>query len=798
MCGDYISTEDNVTVTLYQPIIHTEEPPTLLSIHPQEFVWRYKCYICFHIVCLSASVPTAGRLLQQNELRYIDLNSYFPQRLTRAHLHRLCKHIFSSDMHIKASMRRGIWLHLVKAYPDSLVTQEQRELYIAKLRRVYDALKGQWQVDEARQQYHQLCGSVKRDATRTDPQESFFWNRTGACSNEENVQKLVNILAIYILEHNGVKYTQGMTDLLSPILYVMQREADAYICFAAMLERIKENFGVWCEGTLNKIERLRHLCMVLDPQLYSHLAHSMEEDAFALFFGMVLIECRREFSFTDSFHLLEVVWAATLYLEMESGEESERRLGGRGGECDGETGREQTDGNQCTPAEWASYMTYESQEVIQQVLGETPSPYSAQPLTRTTSEYSAAYSSRHPSTISGGRYSTTQYTEATYSGGDQSPFEEIEGEEDPYNENEEMHIQGTGMGVASPQETTGSAVTQTETSERNECLDRDQTDNGENAVSQEKVTVQKRPKELSDLSSAGSESNSSSRLSHKLPDRPDSGRSLSDSPGSSESGGQIIPRRLRGGASDHSFHTAQGISSSSQNTSTYSEGPTAAMAYTVSTPTQLAGASILTPTSSSHLPSQSESRTPASLEADVPASPYDQDSPRFRSLSPLDARLSPVVFFDRFERLASTIRSHQDGAIPRGLHVHSRDNSDISQTISLLLSAEQTAPHVTRENSLQVPVSSSFPLFVCLAILVQNRTQIMRERLDFVGLSVLLNAQAGTQDLPTTLRVAQRLLKVYQDYQLMYFGPGVRGRSLWLDAVAAEGNDSCSGAREPS
>ena len=145
-----------------------------------------------------------------------------------------------------------------------------------------------------------------------------------------------------------------MTDLLSPILYVMEREDDAYICFAAMFERIKVNFTEWCEGTLNKLERLKHLCEVLDPELFSCLSQQ-NEDPFVLFFGMVLIECRREFSFQDSLHLLEVLWAAALHRDAPSLDD-------------------------VSQAKWASFMTSVSTDIVLQTFGEVEAPYSTHPL----------------------------------------------------------------------------------------------------------------------------------------------------------------------------------------------------------------------------------------------------------------------------------------------------------------------------------------------------------------------------------------------------------------------------------
>ena len=94
---------------------------------------------------------------------------------------------------------------------------------------------------------------------------------------------------------------------------------------------------------------------------------------------------------------------------------------------------------------------------------------------------------------------------------------------------------------------------------------------------------------------------------------------------------------------------------------------------------------------------------------------------------------------------------------------------------------EQSVPSVTRQFLLTVPFSDSFPLFICLAIIVQHRTRILRDKLDFVGLSVLINTQAGAQNLDQTLRIARQLYKKYREYQRLCFGPRFTVYEVWLD-----------------
>jgi hypothetical protein len=50
-----------------------------------------------------------------------------------------------------------------------------------------------------------------------------------------------------------------------------------------------------------------------------------------------------------------------------------------------------------------------------------------------------------------------------------------------------------------------------------------------------------------------------------------------------------------------------------------------------------------------------------------------------------------------------------------------------------------------------------------------------------VGLSVLLNTQAGCQNLDLTLRIARQLYAKYREYQRMCFGPRFAVYEVWLD-----------------
>ena len=78
---------------------------------------------------------------------------------------------------------------------------------------------------------------MRKDVLRTDRQHKFYSGDTN-----DNITALYNILTTYALHYPSVGYCQGMSDLLSPILMIMQDEAHAYVGFCALMKRLKKNF----------------------------------------------------------------------------------------------------------------------------------------------------------------------------------------------------------------------------------------------------------------------------------------------------------------------------------------------------------------------------------------------------------------------------------------------------------------------------------------------------------------------------------------------------------------------------
>ena len=836
----------------------------------------------------------------------------------------------------------------------------------------------------------QLLDAVRRDAVRTDPGHPFYEfsdahnnSTVNLCESpdDDNIQKLVNIITIYTLEHRTCTYTQGMTDMLSPILYVMKHEADAYVCFAAMVERIRHHFETWCVGTLLKLERLRHLCEVLDPELFHHLMENIEEDAFALFFGMVLIECRREFSFEDSFHLLEAIWAAVACMK-----DSLPRT------------------TTLTHTEWAHYMTQLSPDVLQQVMGETGSPYSAVPLpisesmdTQTRSRQASMLSQgsmlqhdQFRSSVAGANLSISHMVSQTEviieegerSNGETGSLAEVSVSEVPVEKRPrsftDPSIKSSNPSLEQAEHAVKGKVGLSDSHSESEIID--SYTSGPPPSKQKSSSSSRAVTEMSDMSSLSSTNNlanSYKSVDSKNATRNGMGSATSD--GSHSPAGKVVMNGHHssssleeiddGGASPPNFEInsegvmlglnlqkdeKKGSASSDASTLKSMDSPVKqppASAVENDILPQCSGPSDLSSncrsalnalpnvnqsegvspspshpcssavyqtanddSSATELPSRSVSLTPSPPPQDQPTTlaasmngdicdprleeegeatpvhrvhirptlangaiiqgkgmgehhgggesllPTGNDpsvsaalvaedvhkisdrersseqqhtkptrirgssrhraKPQPQRSSPLDvydtetcsasSRVTPVTFFDAMEQLASSAPGSgpnfmQSGQLQHSL-VHSGEQDEeneleLSQANSMifsqLMSMDRSAPLVSREKSLDIPVSDCFPLFVCLSILVQHRDEIMQRNIDFVGLSVLLNAQAGTQDIDVTLDVARDLYKTYREYQMTFLNDNPEDLDTWLDDDRAISTDDSEGQWDP-
>ncbi|XP_028678263.1 TBC1 domain family member 15 [Erpetoichthys calabaricus] len=149
---------------------------------------------------------------------------------------------------------------------------------------------------------------IDKDVPRTERDLPYFVGEGSA-----NLLVLRDILITFAAFHPDVSYAQGMNDLCSRFLEVLDSEVDAYWCFASYMEKFSSDFKA--DGMCRKIELEAQLLKELDPLLYAHLVRD-ELDSLAFCHRWLLLGFQREFSHSDALCLFEVL--STNHLELNS------------------------------------------------------------------------------------------------------------------------------------------------------------------------------------------------------------------------------------------------------------------------------------------------------------------------------------------------------------------------------------------------------------------------------------------------------------------------------------------------
>uniref|UniRef100_A0A671L834 TBC1 domain family member 15 n=1 Tax=Sinocyclocheilus anshuiensis TaxID=1608454 RepID=A0A671L834_9TELE len=207
---------------------------------------------------------------------------------------------------IVPSLRREVWKFLLGFYPWNSTTKEREDILRVKTDE-YFRMKVQWKsVSEEQEMRNSLFRGyrslIERDVNRTDRHNSFF-------SGNENpgLALLHDVLMTYCMYNFDLGYVQGMSDLLSPLLFVTQNEVESFWCLTGFMDLVHQNFEESQEAMKQQLLQLSVLLRALDPELCDYL-DSQDSGSLCFCFRWLLIWFKREFSFEDILSLWEVLW----------------------------------------------------------------------------------------------------------------------------------------------------------------------------------------------------------------------------------------------------------------------------------------------------------------------------------------------------------------------------------------------------------------------------------------------------------------------------------------------------------
>ncbi|KAJ8005304.1 hypothetical protein DPEC_G00145240 [Dallia pectoralis] len=140
---------------------------------------------------------------------------------------------------------------------------------------------------------------IDKDVPRTDRDLPYY-----SGEGLGNLLVLRDILITYAAFHPEVSYAQGMNDLCSRFLEVLDSEVDTYWSFSCYMEKFSKDFCA--DGLHRKIELEAALLKELDPQLHRHLITDNME-SFTFCHRWLLLGFQREFEHYDALRLFEIL-----------------------------------------------------------------------------------------------------------------------------------------------------------------------------------------------------------------------------------------------------------------------------------------------------------------------------------------------------------------------------------------------------------------------------------------------------------------------------------------------------------
>jgi len=140
-----------------------------------------------------------------------------------------------------------------------------------------------------------------------------------------HASRLVAILEAYAIYDQEIGYCQGMSDLLAPLLAVLEEDDEAFWCFAGFMRKARHNFRLDEVGIRRQLNMVARIIKYKDFHLYRHLEMLQAEDCFFVY-RMVVVMFRRELTFEQTLCLWEVMWADQAANRAEIAKSSWRKL----------------------------------------------------------------------------------------------------------------------------------------------------------------------------------------------------------------------------------------------------------------------------------------------------------------------------------------------------------------------------------------------------------------------------------------------------------------------------------------
>lgn len=203
-------------------------------------------------------------------------------------------------------IRKDVWPFLLRRFPYNS-TFKEREAMREMASEEYKELNRRRESmsnEEKEVFWRSVECTVSKDVPRTDRSNPFF-------SESRNLESLKRILLNYALYNPGIGYTQGMSDLVAPLLiqFGVEEEPEVMAGFKGLMENTLFVSSPRDIDMDSNLFLLGQLLKLMNPRFHDHLNKLPDQEELLFTHRWILLCFKREFPSSDALKIWETCWA---------------------------------------------------------------------------------------------------------------------------------------------------------------------------------------------------------------------------------------------------------------------------------------------------------------------------------------------------------------------------------------------------------------------------------------------------------------------------------------------------------
>ncbi|CAM9684027.1 unnamed protein product [Bubo scandiacus] len=263
---------------------------------------------CMQFSIRRPKLPSSETHPEENTYKRLDVSAWLHHLNESGQVeeeYKLQKAIFFGGIDI--SIRGEVWPFLLHYYSYESTSEEREALRLQKRKEYFEIQEKRLSMtpDEQKDFWCKVQFTVDKDVVRTDRSNQFFRGE-----DNPNVETMRRILLNYAVFNPTIGYSQGMSDLVAPLLAEVLDESDTFWCFVGLMQNTIFISSPRDEDMEKQLMYLRELLRLMHPRFYQHLS-SLGEDGLQMLFchRWILLCFKREFPDAEALRMWEACWA---------------------------------------------------------------------------------------------------------------------------------------------------------------------------------------------------------------------------------------------------------------------------------------------------------------------------------------------------------------------------------------------------------------------------------------------------------------------------------------------------------